>query len=200
MQRLLQKSDPLSAEKKRRKARNVISEGGSSLGIQPMSKHTGTTRETFSSSILFSSPSGTVEEESHEFSKLENRNSRNDVLALIPATAATTSTIASATSHFPSQLKNASSSASQGLRSSELDSIKREAAAAAKIAAYKAFTKKMQELLTLRNIPVNEQSRIIRDCDDLSIHSTSDNESQLSDMKSRAYPSDIDLSMMFDNT
>ncbi len=193
MQRLLRKSDPLSA-KKRRKARNVISEnGGSSLGIQPMSKQTGIIRDTFSSSILFSSPSGTNLQENNESAKPDNGHSRNNVLALLPATTAITSTISP-------QLKDVTASASQGLSSSELESIKREAAAAANIAAKKAFTEKMQELLTKLNVPIKEHSRLIQDCDDFSIHSTSDDESTLLDSNSCAYPSDIDLNKLFNNT
>jgi len=160
-----------------------------------MSKQTGIIRDTFSSSILFSSPSGTKVQENNESAKPDNRHSKNNVLALLPATTAITSTISP-------QLKDvtASASASQGLSSSELESIKREATAAANIAAKKAFTEKMQELLTKLDVPIKEQSRLIQDCDDFSIHSTSDDESTLLDSNSCAYPSDIDLNKLFNNT
>lgn len=200
MKRLLQRTDPLlgygkrnSPNKRGMSASSRRTSQSSSLGIQPMSKQMAqqesqqaiTEIGTFSSSILF----GAIQEEKQEQCTMKPQRNQGMMLATriscdddYSVTSKSNSsedrlqekmTVPLEDDASTTSLSKIKKSESGGLTLEQLEQIKREAAAAARLAAEEAFAQRMQELVEELNVSPDEKARIVEDpSDDLSFHSS----------------------------
>jgi hypothetical protein len=193
MKRLLQRTDPLLGfDKKSGSSKKVVTASNSqstSLGIQPMFKQMAqdegqqaiTEIGTFSSSILF----GAIHEEKQEPCVMAPRRKHGIMLA----TRSSCDDDYSVSSKYNSSqdkmnapmdgdastasINKIAISRSGGLTMEQIEEIKREAAAAARLAAEEAFALRMQELVEELNVSPDEKARMVEEpLDDLSFHST----------------------------